>query len=572
MSVREGLSEIRLQVMWARLLAVVEDQARTLMATAFSATVREAGDLSAGVFDTRGRMIAQAVTGTPGHVNSMAEAVPHFLAKYPIAALADGDHLVCNDPWLCSGHLHDLTVVSPVFLDGRPVALFACTCHVLDIGGIGQVSDGRSVFEEGLHIPIMHLARGGEINRDLMEIVTGNVRTPREVEGDILSYVTANEASAAELRRMMAEFDLDALDDLADYVIERSRSAMIAEIRALPKGRFANRLVLDGLDAPVELAAELSIAEDAITVDFAGTSRASAAGINVVMNYCKAYATYGVRCVVGAAIPNNHGSLAPVAVTAPEGSILNAPRPYPVAARHIIGQFLPDVVLGCLAQAVPDRVPAEGAATLWGAQIRGGPEVDAAFGHDGEAGQGGRRYEILFFNSGGTGARPGSDGLSATAFPSGVRAISSEVVETLAPIVIWRKELRPDSAGPGRRRGGFAQTVEIGSIDGAPFAISAMFDRIDNAARGRDGGGDGAVGRIGLASGAALAAKGLQYVAGDDRVRLELPGGGGFGPAPEREPERVAEDVRNGLVSPERAEADYGVTISDEDVPAKHPG
>ena len=437
MSAIEGLSEIRLQVMWSRILAVVEDQARTLMSTAFSATVREAGDLSAGVFDTRGRMIAQAVTGTPGHVNSMAEAVPHFLAKIPLAAMADGDHFVSNDPWLCSGHLHDLTVVSPVFHGGRPVALFACTCHVLDIGGIGQVSDGRSVYEEGLHIPIMHLARRGEINRDLMEIVASNVRTPREVEGDILSYVTSNEASAAELRRMMTEFGLDDLDALADHVIERSRHAMIEEIGALPRGRFTNRLVLDGHGAPVELVAELTVRDDEIAIDFAGTSPAKAAGINVVMNYCKAYATYGVRCVVGAAIPNNHGSLAPVTVAAPEGSILNAPRPYPVAARHIIGQFLPDLVLGCLAQALPDRIPAEGAATLWGAQIRGGPEIDAALGYE-RAGQGAKPYEILFFNSGGAGARPRSDGLSATAFPSGVRAISSEVVETLAPIVIWK--------------------------------------------------------------------------------------------------------------------------------------
>lgn len=241
-----------------------------------------------------------------------------------------------------------------------------------------------------------------------------------------------------------------------------------------------------------------------------------------------------------------------------------------MAARHIIGQFLPDVVLGCLAQAVPDRVPAEGAATLSGAQIRGGPEIDAALGFDrsgdGAAAASRRRYEILFFNSGGAGARPASDGLSATAFPSGVRAISSEVVETLAPIVIWKKELRADSAGPGRHRGGFAQTVEIGSIDGAPFAISAMFDLIDNPARGRAGGGDGAPGRVGLTSGAALAAKGLQYVAGSDRVRLELPGGGGFGAAREREPERVAEDVRNGLLSPERAKADYGVSSADDDV------
>ena len=205
----EALDDIRRQVMWTRLLALVEEQARTLMATAFSPVVREAGDLSAGIFDTRGRMMAQAVTGTPGHVNSMAEAVIHFLAKHPPGTMKPGDHFISNDPWQGSGHLHDITVVSPAFLEGRIVALFACTCHQVDIGGLGQVPDGHSVYEEGLYIPILHLARGGIINQDLMELIRWNVRTPDEVEGDILSYVTSTETAAAQLVLMMREFGLE---------------------------------------------------------------------------------------------------------------------------------------------------------------------------------------------------------------------------------------------------------------------------------------------------------------------------------------------------------------------------
>ncbi len=551
----EALDDIRRQVMWTRLLALVEEQARTLMATAFSPVVREAGDLSAGIFDTRGRMMAQAVTGTPGHVNSMAEAVIHFLAKHPPGTMKPGDHFISNDPWQGSGHLHDITVVSPAFLEGRIVALFACTCHQVDIGGLGQVPDGHSVYEEGLYIPILHLARGGIINQDLMEMISWIVRSPDEVEGDILSYVTSTETAAAQLVLMMREFGLADLDALADTIIERSRAATEAAIAALPNGTFRNRLRLDGFGQAIELVCSLTIEDRHVLIDYTGSSPASANGINVVLNYCKAYSAFGVRCVVAPEVPNNAGSLAPIVITAPEDCIVNATRPKPVSARHIIGQFLPDVVMGCLAQALPGQVPAEGAACLWGVQLRGGPEVSAVVGHAG--GETPERYEILFFNSGGSGGRPALDGMNATAFPSGVRAMSSEIVETRAPVVVWKKELRPDSAGPGEHRGGLGQSIEIGS-SGAPFAISAMFDRVDNPARGRDGGGDGAAGAVGLASGKPLAAKGIQYIAGDDRVRLELPGGGGFGDALARDPGRLADDVADQLISPAAAGRDYG--------------
>ena len=232
------------------------------------------------------------------------------------------------------------------------------------------------------------------------------------------------------------------------------------------------------------------------------------------LNYCKGnMPAFGVRCVVAPDVPNNAGSLAPVEVTAPLGSIVNVERPWPVSARHIIGQFLPDVVLGCLAKAVPEKAPAEGAACLWGIQIRGGPEVTARAGRS-AGNSSADRYEVLSFNSGGSGARPELDGMSATAFPSGVRAMSSELFETLAPIVVWKKELRPDSAGAGKTRGGLGQTVEVGTVDGAPFALYAMFDRVKNPARGRGGGTNGASGRVGLASGEKLRPKGMQLHSG----------------------------------------------------------
>ncbi|WP_454827496.1 hydantoinase B/oxoprolinase family protein [Paraburkholderia xenovorans] len=558
----DTLDPIRLQVVWNRLIAVVEEQARLLMRTAFSPTVREAGDLSAGVFDARARLVAQAVTGTPGHVNSMAAAVGHFLQVFPLATMRPGDHFITNDPWLASGHLHDVTVVSPVFRGERVIGFFACTCHQVDIGGIGQGPDGRSVFEEGLCIPRLPLARAGVINSDLIEIIRANVRTPDEVEGDILSYVSANEASGARLVAMLDEFGESDMVRVSDAIIECSRAAMQQAIAKLPEGRYPYAMRIDGFDTPIDLVATLDVRGGRVGVDFAGTSPASHRGINVVLNYTRAYAAFGVRAAVAAEVPNNAGSLEPLDISAPEGSILNVQRPWPVCARHIIGQFLPDVVFGALAGVLPDRVPAEGASCVWGAQLRGGAAAWMAAGEalpDAGAQDQPRAFETLFFNSGGSGARAGDDGMSGTAFPSGVRAIACEIVESLYPVVIWRKELRPDSGGPGRWRGGLGQRLEIASVDGAPFQFFGMYDRIVHAARGRDGGGAGAPGAVTLDDGTPMAAMGLQTVPRGRRLCLDLPGGAGIGAAHEREREDVARDVRLGYVSEFIAAHAYGL-------------
>ncbi|MDP7341884.1 MAG: hydantoinase B/oxoprolinase family protein, partial [Alphaproteobacteria bacterium] len=485
---QDALKRIQGQIMWNRLISVVEEQAQTLLRTAFSTTVREAGDLSAGVFDVEGRMLAQAVTGTPGHVNAMAIAVKHFIDKYPIERMQDGDAYITNDPWLTCGHLHDLTVVTPVFKDGRPVGSFACTAHVVDIGGRGFGPDGRAVYEEGLYIPIMPLVRAGAINEDLFEMVRWNVREPLQVEGDILSLISCNQEGARRLLDMMNEFSLETLDDLAEEIVTRSRAAALAGIRKLPAGTYHNHLTMDGYDEPVELVAAMTIGEDGVHVDFTGSSPVSNYGINVVLNYTVAYTSFGVKCIVAREVPNNAGSLSTITVSAPEGSILNAPRPWPVASRHIIGHLLPDTVFGCLHQAAPEQVPAEGSSSLWIVQLRGGAaalDKDARRNAPVET----PPFEIALFNSGGAGARPTLDGLSTTAFPSGVRTMPVEASETVAPIIIWRKELAEDSGGAGAERGGLGQEMEIGGAEGAPFSVLAQFERIHNPARGRDGGG-----------------------------------------------------------------------------------
>ena len=560
-SVKQDLDRIKMQIMWTRLIGVVEGQAKSLICTAFSATVSEAGDLSAAIFDRRGNMIAQAVTGTPGHVNSLAEAVKNFIRKFPVSVMAEDDHFITNDPWLSSGHLHDITVVTPTFRDGKLIALFACCCHQVDIGGLGQGPDATSVYEEGLYIPIMYLARNGVLNSDLMELIKENVRQPYEVEGDIHSYMTSNNSGGRYLNQMLDEFPGIDFIELADFVIQTSRDSMVKKIRSLPNGTYHNAMTVDGYDQPVELCAKLVVMDDKILVDLDGSSDASKFGINLVYNYTLAYCAYGVRAAIAPKIPNNTGSLEPIVVNAPEGSILNVRKPAPVCARHIIGQFLPDLVLGCLEKVILDEIPAEGAAGIWGIQMRGGGEL---LDHNSGKSKASNvsTYDLLFFNSGGTGARPISDGLSATGFPSGVRSLPVEAIEHYAPVVIWKKEFRINSGGPGKWRGGLGQTVEVGTIDGSSFAVFAMFDRVENAANGRNGGKNGKPGKVQTANGKRLKSKGKQIIPGDDRLVIHVPGGGGYGPPSERPFQLVGKDFKLGKVLRKSLREDYGVVIN----------
>ena len=556
------MREIHHQVMWNRLLSVVEEQAQTLVRTAFSTSTREAGDVSAGVFDLDGQMLAQAVTGTPGHINSMARAVIHFLDVFPAETMSEGDVYITNDPWKGTGHLHDLTIVSPTFKDGRMVALFACTSHVVDIGGIGLAPDGKQIYHEGLFIPIMPLARGGEMDEWLLNLVRANVREPVQVEGDIYALVACNEIGSQRLVRMMEEFGLETLDELGAHIIEHSHAAMAAAINELPKGTWKSQMRIDGYDAPIDLCAALTIGDGEIVVDFDGTSGTSERGINCPMCYTEAYTAFGVKCVVAPTIPNNAGTLDAIKVVAPDNTIVNAPHPCAVVARSTIGHMLPDVVFGCLHQALPNRVPAEGTSNLWNLKL------GAGHGITGHSTDGSTAFMATSFHSGGAGARPEQDGLSATPYPSGVRNVPVEVTEAITPIVVWRKDYRLDSGGAGSSRGGLGQTMVLSNREDVPFGIFASFERVHYPARGRDGGGPGAKGRLRLESGPEFRNKGFQVVPESDRLIVEMPGGGGYGDPFARDPEKVLDDVVNGLVSAEAAERDYGVAVSDGAVDA----
>ncbi|MGR9132536.1 hydantoinase B/oxoprolinase family protein (plasmid) [Rhizobium leguminosarum] len=544
----QSMIDIHMQVMWNRLISVVEEQAQTLIRTAFSTSVREAGDLSAGVFDLEGRMLAQAVTGTPGHVNAMAESVAHFIRDIGPDNVFEGDVYITNDPWKGTGHLHDITVVTPSFHGGKLVGYFASTAHVVDVGGRGFGPDAREVYEEGLFIPIMKFFERGELNRTLIHIVRNNVRENDKVVGDFYALAACNETGQRRLVDMLTEFNLPDLSTIGGFILKHSREATLERLKKLPHGSWNYSLDLDGYDEPVHLAAKLSIGPEGIVVDFDGTSGMSKFGINVPLVYAKAYACYGIKCVVAPEIPNNAASLAPFEVVAPEGCILNAKRPAPVAVRHVLGHFVPDLVLGALHQALPGQVPAEGASALWNLHMSVRPVSDQI---------GGRGAEILMFNSGGTGARAALDGLNATAFPSGVHTMPIEATENVGPVIVWRKELREGSGGAGAQRGGLGQMIEIEAAEGFSFRFSAMFDRLGHPARGREGGLSGTAGAVALDDGTVLKGKGLQFVPEGRRLVLSLPGGGGYGDPAHRPAEAIEQDLKHGYITEEQAEA-YG--------------
>jgi N-methylhydantoinase B len=547
-------SKVANQVMWNRLISVVEEQAQALIRTAFSTSVREAGDLSAGVYNEAGLMLAQAVTGTPGHVNAMADAVAHFIGRIGRDAIFESDVYITNNPWEGTGHLHDITVVSPSFKGGKLVGFFACTAHIVDIGGRGFGADGNSVFEEGLHIPIMKFIERGAVNETLVTIIRGNVRQPDELLGDIYALATCNEVGHRRLVEMMSEFDLSDLAGISDFILTHSRQATLDKIAALPRGEAEGHMRIDGYSRPIDLHVKVRIEPDGIVCDWAGTSGTDKNGINVPLVYTKAYTCYALKCAIAPEIPNNAASLEPFRITAPENSIVNALPPAPVALRHIIGHMLPDTIYDALDKLLPGLVPAEGAGSLCNFQVSLRPRSDGAAPPDAV------RAEVLMFNSGGSGARPTLDGMNATAFPSGVMTMPVEATEQVGPVIIWRKELRPDSGGAGRYRGGLGQVMEVGAREGYEFDLQAMFDRVRHPARGRRGGGEGSPTTIALDDGTPMKGKGKQFVPHGRKVMMAFPGGAGYGEPEERDPAQVERDVALGYISEEVARERYGLT------------
>ena len=526
---------IVLEICWNRLIAVANEQAAALKRTAFSSVVREAGDLSAGVFDRLGRMIAQAVTGTPGHINCMALAVRNILEVYPVETIGRGDVFITNDAWLNSGHLHDVTICLPVFRGDVVVAFFASTCHVTDIGGRLLSAAANEVFEEGLCIPIMKYYDAGKRDETLVKMIRSNTRVPDQVLGDCEAQVAGAKVGGQRLLEFMDEFGLDRLEPLAEEIFDRTEQALRTAICKIPEGVYEYSCQNDGFESPVTIKVRCERRGDDLHIDYAGSSGASPRGINVVFPYTLAYTTYGIKVLIDPEVPNNHGTFRPLKISAPEGSILNARRPVAVAARHLVGHCLPHALAGALAPTRPAGLMAEGAAGIWGIQLSGRQS-------------GGAPFTYYFLTSGGTGARSTKDGLSATAFPSGVLGTPVEVIEAVSPLVIESRSLRPGSGGDGQYRGGLGQSFTFRVRTDSPYRCSMLCDRLVTPANGLLGGKPGAKGGV-LVDGSVVENPRVPHtIPPGARIEVVLPGGGGLGRPEARDEAARATDLLQGYV------------------------
>ncbi|HWL96445.1 MAG TPA: hydantoinase B/oxoprolinase family protein [Nocardioidaceae bacterium] len=534
-----------------RLHSLLNEQQAALVNTAFSPVVRESLDLACAVFDSRGQMVGQSTGGTPGHINAMATGMQHIVSAYPPGTLIEGDVLITNDPWMTAGQINDLTVATPVFRDGQVVAWFANCCHSPDIGGRILSAAANEVFEEGLRLPILKLLHAGQADEVLERIIRANVRTPDETMGDIYAQVAGNQVGARSLLRLMDEYELSGMDDVAAEIMQRSESALRAALRSLPDGHYSAAMCTDGFgDQVLELKVAVTISGDSVRVDYAGSSEQCPHGVNVVLNYTRAYTSFAIKAALAPEVPHNAGSFHPVEVLAPRGSVLNCVDPAPVASRHLVGHFLPSLLFEALRPAVGGRLPAASADALWMTVWRGADSDEA------------QPFTLTVFGAGGSGGRWDKDGLTTTGFPTGVRAAPTEVLETLTPLVQRRREIRGDSGGGGLHRGGLGQVVEVRRRGSSRWTVNANIDRVVFPAPGAVGGLPGACGSFAdVATGADLPRKQLVRLDSDAGVRLTFPGGGGYGEPHSRPAEAVLHDVVNGYVSIEAAREIYGVSV-----------
>jgi N-methylhydantoinase B len=512
------LDGIELEILWSNIIGIVSEQAKALQRIAFSPIVREAGDLASALFDARGRMVAQANTGTPGHINSLAAAGGHLHQMFA-GKLYPGDVVITNDPWLSAGHFFDITLLTPVFDGEKMIGYVGSTIHHTDIGGYGIGAGARDIHEEGLWIPPLKFYDRGVPNETLHDIIRRNVRTPDHVFGDLAAQVSSGAAGGERLVAMCKRYGLEDIEELADEIIRRSDEATRAAIRKLKPGTYHGESQFDVPGGEIiTLKAAVTIDNQAgeVLIDFTGSSGASASGINVVMNYTHAYSTFAIRSCLNPDLPNNHGSLAPIKVSAPKGSIVNCEYPVPVNARHVVGMYVPMPILKALYHVMPDRVLAEGAGAVWTMQVQGKREDGRAF------------TSSMFNYSGGMGARLTKPGPSATCYPTGVAAVPVEILEAAMPIVFDRKELRLGSGGAGRTPGGDGQVIQFHMRTRFPWLLNAVPSRLQSGPEGLEGGQAGAGGHFRVNDKDVSEARKLT-LGPDDVVVLETPGGGGYG-------------------------------------------
>ncbi|MEO3475575.1 hydantoinase B/oxoprolinase family protein [Roseomonas sp. CAU 1739] len=536
MTTARNFDAVELELLWRRLISLVDEAAAALVRTSFSTLVRESYDFSCVVTDAAGQSLVQATESIPSFIGTLPETVKHFIRFFPIDSLAPGDVLITNDLWLGTGHLPDITVAKPIFRDGRVVAFSASTAHAPDIGGKIRSPEPREVFEEGLQIPPLKLMRAGVTDDTLVAMIRQNVRTPEQTMGDLWAQVVALDLMEERLHVLMEQAALADLTDLAAEIHRRCENAMRSAIAALPDGTYRSKLKTDGLlDTPITIKLALTIKGDTITADFTGTDAQVDRAINCALCYTYAMVMYGVKVCTSPTLPNNEGAWRPISIVAPPGCIVNPQFPAPGGSRMLIGHYLPMLVFGCLGQIVPERVMAACGSPMWGMNQSG---LNAA----------GKPYANMFFFNGGMGGNVQGDGISCLSWPSNVSSTAVEISEHIAPLHIHHKRLRPDSGGPGRHRGGLGQEILLESRSPTPIAVSFLAERTIFPAFGIEGGQDGAPGVLKI-NGEKVDPKRQYVLKAGDTVSLATPGGGGHGDPAQRATTALAADLAHGLVT-----------------------
>ena len=546
----EEFDPISLEILWSRLISIADESAAALLRTSFSTIVRESNDFATVLMDASGDSLAENTVGIPSFVGMLPRTLREMFQHIPKEDWRPGDCVITNDPWMATGHLLDITMVAPVFHRGRLVAFSGSTAHLPDIGGSLWAADCRELFEEGLRIlPSRFLVRGEE-NRELASIIRANVRVPDQVMGDIYAQVTAQTTCARRLAEFLDDTGIEDLTSLSAALQDRADRAMRSAIAGLPDGTYRASLDADGYDEDeTHIECAVTIRGSELTVDYAGTSKQIGRGLNSVMNYTYAYSVYPLKCALDPLTPRNEGSYRSIAVTAPEGSILNPRYPAPCSARQLTGHLLTGVIYKCLAQVIPGSVLAESGTAPTLRSVYSGVNARGA------------RFSQVLFGSGGMGASAVADGHSCMAFPTNAGSGSIEAFESIAPLVVWRKEMVTDSGGPGKFRGGLGQEVELEVRSTAPVSLSLLSDRHKHPPEGLQGGGNGLGVSIRRGDGGHPHPKGRSILQPHDRLILRFGGGGGFGPVDERDPDAVRRDVEEGYVSAAAAREQYGVEV-----------
>ena len=556
------LDPVTIQLLWNRLISVVDEASSGLIRTAYTPSVKEYHDFCCAVFDVQARLLAHSTVTTPGLLGVIPDVMVNFERVHPPQTLRPGDVLITNDPWLASGHLIDVTVAAPVFHRGKLVAYTLCIVHHLDMGGRMATLESKDVYEEGLKIPILKLYREGELDSTVYEFIRANTRVPEKILGDLRAQLIANNVCTRGLLRLMEEYNLAGIGELADEIINRTEASLRRKIAQLPSGtyRYAVRLPpIPGCPERVDIKVAVIIDGDSIVLDYRGSSGEVSAAVNCCLNMTKSYSSYPIKAALDPEVPNNHGALLPVSVIADERSVVNCQPPAATWGRTMISHLYPEIIFGALEKVIPEYV-------LGGQGCCPANEV-YLHGHRRD----GRPFMAIANHMGGFGGSARQDGHSALCFPFNTRDIPIEVTEGEATIMYLRKELVPDSAGPGKNRGGLGQVVEfevlggeLGPVEGyiaSSVRLSGRSEDSDFPVLGRLGGGNGR--GYGLQVNGKPVDHGIyRRLYPGDRVHFQVSGGGGYGDPRSREPQRVARDVAEGYVSVEGARRDYAVVMN----------